>query len=169
MSDPLGVGAVTAKEVYQDAIIAGTGLPSGSHMHMPVGVKAVAVDGHRITHKGTCVRKPLRSSVEEEAKYGKLEYITKDEPNSAEQLNRKQASLENQVATLQAEVKGLVSILQGKVQTEVPVKPIEVSAPQPVSEFQALRAEAKSKGINTFQMKKDDIIEALSGDSKTES
>jgi len=153
-------GTATAKEVYRDAIIAGVDLPPGSQMHLPVGVNSTLQPGYISTQKGTCVRKPLRSSVEEEAKYGKLEYITKDEPNSAEALNRKQRSLEEEVKELQATIKGLVIGLQGGQQT----------APQPVKDISELgwnevRTKAKEKGISTYQKSRKEVEEELRGNS----
>ena len=160
MDDQKGVGTVTPSEVYSDAMIAGAVLP--------VGVHSTVDPGYRITHGGTCVRKPLRSSVEEEAKHGKLVYTVADEPNSPESLRRDLVAQKQEMEKLIAEARGIAqgsvtAASQSPTGTATNLTPTTTINTDP--SITELRASAKEKGINTFQMGKAQIIEELRANS----
>jgi len=122
--------------------------------------------GQRITHHGTTIMNPLRSSKEVEAVLGEAKYNPKQDAKSPEQMRIKQAELENQVTKLQSQMAILVATLQiqatnstGGTSTPIPMIPVET--PIEARTVSDLRNEAKERSLPYVGKNKKQLIEIL--------
>ena len=121
----------------------------------------------RMGQGGTTIYNPKREENEVEAILGELEYKPRIEPDSKEELIKKNLSLASDMETIKAQVAILTKTMpQSATVQSVDSRPI---GNYDSMSFGDVRKIAKERGINTFQKGKADIIKEIEAQKWQES
>lgn len=151
---PMGTGAI-----YDDSDTIGVeGIASASNLKLKVLSGEVNVlKRQRMGQKGTAIYNPKREDIEVEKKLGEKRYNAQVEPDSNEELIRKNKELAAQYETLAAKVELIVAGATGA--TGATVAPVEMDYKG--MDWAALVKFAKERGVSVFHKNREQLIAEL--------